>query len=41
MLQLSHKKLDVYQIFLQLVKEIYAVTQNFPPEERFLIVNQV
>lgn len=41
MLQLSHKKLDVYQISLQLVKEIYAVTQNFPPEERFLIVNQV
>lgn len=41
MLQLSHKKLDVYQISLQLVKEIYTVTQNFPPEERFLIVNQV
>jgi four helix bundle protein len=41
MLQLSHKKLDVYQIALKLVKEVYTITQNFPPEERFLIVNQV
>ena len=41
MLQLSHKKLDVYQISLKLVKEIYTVTQQFPTEERFLIVNQV
>ena len=41
MLQLSHKKLDVYQISLKLVKEIYNVTQQFPTEERFLIVNQV
>lgn len=41
MLQLSHKKLDVYQIALKLVKEVYAITQTFPPEERFLIVNQV
>lgn len=41
MLQLSHKKLDVYQIALKLVKEVYTITQNFPPEERFLIVTQV
>lgn len=41
MLQLSHKKLDVYQISLKLVKEIYNVTQQYPAEERFLIVNQV
>ena len=41
MLQLSHKKLDLYQLSLQLVKEVYAVTQNFPSEERFLIVNQI
>ena len=41
MLQLPHKKLDLYQLSLQLVKEVYAVTQNFPSEERFLIVNQV
>ena len=41
MLQLSHKKLDVYQIALKLVKEVYTITQTFPPEERFLIVNQV
>jgi four helix bundle protein len=41
MLQLSHKKLDVYQIALKLVKEVYMITQTFPPEERFLIVNQL
>ena len=41
MLQLPHKKLDLYQLSLQLVKEVYAVTQNFPSEERFLIVNQI
>ncbi len=41
MLQLSHKKLDVYQIALKLVKEVYTITQTFPAEERFLIVNQV
>jgi four helix bundle protein len=41
MLQLSHKRLDVYQIALKLVKEVYTITQNFPPEERFLIVSQV
>ena len=41
MLQLSHKKLDLYQISLKLVKEIYNVTKQFPTEERFLIVNQV
>jgi four helix bundle protein len=41
MLNLSHKKLDVYQISLKLVKESYHVTQQFPNEERFLIVNQV
>lgn len=41
MLQLSHKKLDVYQIALKLVNEVYTITQNFPAEERFLIVNQL
>lgn len=41
MLQLSHKKLDVYQLSLKLVKEIYHLTKQFPTEERFLIVNQV
>jgi four helix bundle protein len=41
MLQLSHKKLDVYQIALKLVKEVYTITQTFPSEERFLVVNQV
>jgi four helix bundle protein len=41
MLQLSHKKLEVYKIALTLVKEVYAVTRNFPPEERFGLVSQL
>ena len=41
MLQLSHKKLDVYQFGLKLVDQVYTLTKDFPGEERFLIVNQV
>lgn len=41
MLQLSHKKLDVYQIALNLVKEVYTLTKTFPAEERFVLVSQL
>ena len=34
MLELSHKKLQVYQFALQLVKEIYLYTQAYPKEEQ-------
>lgn len=41
MLELSHKKLQVYQFALQLVKEIYLHTQAYPKEEQFVLVNQL
>ncbi len=41
MLQLSHKKLDVYQIALKLVKEVYQLTNTFPTEERYTLVSQL
>jgi len=41
MLNLSHKKLDVYKISLQLVKEVYFLTKSFPKEEQYALVNQL
>jgi four helix bundle protein len=41
MLVLSHKKLDVYILSLQLVKNIYQVTGKFPPDEKYTLVNQL
>jgi four helix bundle protein len=41
MLNLSHKKLDVYVLSLKLVKEIYLVTAKFPAEEKYVLVNQL
>ena len=41
MLQLSHKKLDVYQISLSIVKEIYLHTSKFPDVEKFGLTNQL
>ncbi|SDE05534.1 four helix bundle protein [Niabella drilacis] len=41
MLELSHKKLQVYQFALQLVKEIDLHTQAYPKEEQFVLVSQL
>ena len=41
MLNLSHKKLDVYQISLKLVKEVYIATRLFPKEEQFVLISQI
>src|SRR5689334_3146282 len=41
MLQLSHKKLEVYQLSLNLVKKIYEITKKFPKEERYVLVSQL
>jgi four helix bundle protein len=41
MLQLSHKNLDVYQISLKFVKEIYQLTKLFPKEEQFALISQL
>lgn len=41
MLVLSHKKLDVYQISLKLIKEVYLTTEQFPKEEQFSLTSQI
>lgn len=41
MLDLGHKKLIVYQKAIELVSEIYIVTNGFPVEERYGLVSQV
>jgi four helix bundle protein len=41
MLNLSHKQLEVYQIALKLVKEVYVLTKAFPKEEQFVLVTQL
>ena len=41
MLQLSHKKLEVYKITLILIKEIYIITKEFPDAEKFGLITQL
>ena len=41
MLNLSHKKLDLYQVALKLVKEIYQQTKGFPDSEKFGLTSQL
>ncbi|HLG41604.1 MAG TPA: four helix bundle protein [Chitinophagaceae bacterium] len=41
MLELSHKKLDVYQIAMNLVKEVYKATASFPKKEQYILVSQI
>ncbi|MFY7965223.1 MAG: four helix bundle protein [Chitinophagaceae bacterium] len=41
MLDLSHKKLDVYIISLNLVKETYNITNQFPLEEKYTLTSQL
>ena len=41
MLDLSHKKLEVYQLSLKLIKEIYTITTLFPLEEKFVLSSQL
>lgn len=41
MLKLAHKDLEVYQIALNLVKEVYRATKSFPKEEQFVLVSQL
>lgn len=41
MLNLSHKKLEVYQTALKLVNEVYVLTKGFPREEQFVLVSQL
>ena len=41
MLNLSHKKLDVWHLSKNFVKDIYKVTNNFPSSEIYITVNQL
>lgn len=41
MLDLKHKKLDVYMLSKQLVKSIYKLTENFPKTEMFGLSSQL
>jgi four helix bundle protein len=41
MLNLSHKNLDVYEISLTLLKEVYKATKQFPKEEQFVLISQI
>lgn len=37
----SYKDLRVYQIAMEMAMEIFHLTKNFPPEEKFSLVDQV
>ena len=37
----AFEKLDVYQLSISLATQIYVVTRDFPPEERFGLTNQI
>ncbi|MEO6694786.1 MAG: four helix bundle protein [Ignavibacteria bacterium] len=41
MLNLSHKKLDVWKLSIVLVKILYKLTEAFPKNEIFGITNQI
>jgi four helix bundle protein len=41
MLDLSHKKLEVYQIALQFVQDVYRTTSGFPKEEQYSLISQL
>jgi len=41
MLDLSHKKLDIWNFSLELVSKIYSLSSQFPKEELFGLVSQL
>ena len=41
MLQLKHKGLDVWQKSIELVSEVYGLTNSFPKEEQFSLTSQI
>ena len=41
MLDLGHKKLDVWKLGIKLVKDIYQLTDSFPVTERYGITSQL
>ncbi len=41
MLKLNHKQLDVWKASVDLVKEIYMLTQTFPKDELYGLISQL
>lgn len=41
MLELSHKKLEVWKLSMEVTKEIYKLTAAFPKEELFNLTSQM
>lgn len=41
MLKLNHKQLDVWKASVDIVKEIYQITQSFPKDEHYGISSQL
>ncbi len=41
MLKLNHKQLDVWKASVELVKEIYKLTNIFPKDEHYGLVPQL
>ena len=41
MLDLSQKKLEVYQLSLSFIKDVYELTGKFPKHEFFVLVTQI
>ena len=37
----THKDLDIWKMSIALVKEIYALTESFPENERFGLISQL
>jgi four helix bundle protein len=37
---ISYKKLDVWKISMEMVKEIYLLTKTYPSEEKFGLISQ-
>ncbi len=41
MLDLSHKKMIIWERSLQLVQEVYSITDKLPDEEKFGLISQL
>jgi four helix bundle protein len=41
MLELSHKKLDVWKKSIELVSEVYKITLKFPIQEQYSLTSQI
>jgi four helix bundle protein len=40
-LKLNHQQLDIYSVVRSFVKECYFVTKDFPPAEKYALVQQI